>query len=541
MKKIISVLFIFLSLLISINAFAENDSAVLKKGDLNGDGIVDRNDKKVLVDFLLTKTDLSEQQRLAADFNGDGKINFADMINLIKYLKKVITVKDFGAKGDGVTDDTESFSRAIAYLESQNGGTLIIASDSYINTTQHMLPENTIIKGNAAAINGKGFTLKSGCGVEGINFTGTNADNCIEFDTAGPHEKMKVKNCSFNGYSIAVYINRAVSGNTHKEITIEDNEFTNNTNSILVLRCTDSLFAKNTFKANTYNIMFFGGRDNRIENNRINGGITGVAFVFHYTTAGAKGVVKGNTVMGNTIEGVTEESISFDVRGANANNMGVREVDTVASKSTDGSSHYLYLTNPNWTTAGIKFNECYAVFITGALKGSFFKITAHLNDRLTIADITTKEYDSISTGDLIAIGLPMLDNTVIGNTVDASSGLTSIMIHGFGLSNTITGNTVYGKDITIRSLAGLNPKDSITGNFRKAPSMNNVVAGNIVQKANIDLDYINYAVHDADYYSYGNVVSGNSIIEGRLKMDRNENKAENNKATFADEILNPPM
>lgn len=43
-----------------------------------------------------------------------------------------VSVKDFGAKGDNSTNDTDAFAAASAYLNSQGGGTLIIPPGTYI-------------------------------------------------------------------------------------------------------------------------------------------------------------------------------------------------------------------------------------------------------------------------------------------------------------------------------------------------------------------------------------------------------------------------
>lgn len=47
-------------------------------------------------------------------------------------LKRTVSVKDFGAVGDGMTNDTEAFSQASAYIESLGGGTLIIPPGIYV-------------------------------------------------------------------------------------------------------------------------------------------------------------------------------------------------------------------------------------------------------------------------------------------------------------------------------------------------------------------------------------------------------------------------
>lgn len=47
-------------------------------------------------------------------------------------LREFVSVKDFGAKGDGITDDTAAFSAAIDYLKIRGGGTLYIPHGRYL-------------------------------------------------------------------------------------------------------------------------------------------------------------------------------------------------------------------------------------------------------------------------------------------------------------------------------------------------------------------------------------------------------------------------
>ena len=48
-------------------------------------------------------------------------------------LRETVSVKDFGAIGDGVTNDTTAFSNALAYCKA-NGRTLIIPDGNYLIT-----------------------------------------------------------------------------------------------------------------------------------------------------------------------------------------------------------------------------------------------------------------------------------------------------------------------------------------------------------------------------------------------------------------------
>ena len=78
-------------------------------------------------------------------------------------LREVVSVKDFGAKGDGTTNDTTAFQNALTYLS--GGGELYIPSGTYIYTT-------------TLNMSIKGLTVR-GCGKTSLlQFNGTG--NCIE-------------------------------------------------------------------------------------------------------------------------------------------------------------------------------------------------------------------------------------------------------------------------------------------------------------------------------------------------------------------------
>ena len=60
----------------------------------------------------------------------------------------IVSVKDFGAKGDGVTDDRQSFQNALDYLSSIGGGTLIVPDGNYFlnsKTNKTGVNANTLV------------------------------------------------------------------------------------------------------------------------------------------------------------------------------------------------------------------------------------------------------------------------------------------------------------------------------------------------------------------------------------------------------------
>ena len=62
-----------------------------------------------------------------------------------------MSIKQFGAKGDGVTNDNEAFTSAFEYLESNGGGHLYIPTGEYIVSTMFDVPSNTTIRGDGAS------------------------------------------------------------------------------------------------------------------------------------------------------------------------------------------------------------------------------------------------------------------------------------------------------------------------------------------------------------------------------------------------------
>lgn len=56
--------------------------------------------------------------------------------SLLTKTSHIVNVKEFGAVGDGVTDDTEAIQAAIDYVESLGGGTVIIPEGSIFKITQ---------------------------------------------------------------------------------------------------------------------------------------------------------------------------------------------------------------------------------------------------------------------------------------------------------------------------------------------------------------------------------------------------------------------
>lgn len=91
-------------------------------------------------------------------FNTDGLSLNDQLENISKKTDKtkelldqlIVNVKDFGAKGDGETDDTESIQGALNHVYDLGGGTVYIPAGEYITSLPLYFKQGVNIKGNSA-------------------------------------------------------------------------------------------------------------------------------------------------------------------------------------------------------------------------------------------------------------------------------------------------------------------------------------------------------------------------------------------------------
>lgn len=89
----------------------------------------------------------------------------------------VVNVKDYGAKGDGVTDDTASIQAAVAAIPT-TGATLLFPHGTYLISNSSALPSNASVVGEGAKIVAAPAASWSGGAHQGSAFTGaTSASN----------------------------------------------------------------------------------------------------------------------------------------------------------------------------------------------------------------------------------------------------------------------------------------------------------------------------------------------------------------------------
>lgn len=164
---------------------------------------------KEYVDNYFKNLDVQEEinnklDEMAADGTLDKIINeqiFGELNDRIDKLEKsggvVVSVKKWGAVGDGVTDDTTAFITCFNEITENN--ILYIPHGIYvINGTHEFLLKCPIIGDNATFILVDSyFRYNENCSVDGITFNYSDKTTAISFKSATPAKKVVIRNCNF--------------------------------------------------------------------------------------------------------------------------------------------------------------------------------------------------------------------------------------------------------------------------------------------------------------------------------------------------------
>lgn len=180
------------------------------------------------------------------------------------------------------------------------------------------LAPGTVLDGEGDTWDGPTLILTDGCVLKDWKFPG--GAQAVRTAIGTAPVGVTISGCEFNGYTTqAVYVQKPVDSSTPNQIRVERCSFVNCTGTaVLVDRASDCLVAFNRFRGCTYNLVVRGGSRNRVIGNTIDGGTTGIAFVYEKVASGST-PARQNVIVGNTVHS-SEAAITFDVKGNDAAN-----------------------------------------------------------------------------------------------------------------------------------------------------------------------------------------------------------------------------
>ncbi len=158
------------------------------------DNLIAIVDSSSVIDGLSSTSDNAKGDALIGfkQSNASGFLTNAVGRTVNDKFQESVSVKDFGAVGDGVTNDTDAFNNAAAYINSQGGGKLIVPFGTYL-----------VGKQTFAGATGKGYSY---LGSDIISIQNCPNPVVIEFQGAILKLKSGLKFGSFDPVTGAIYI-----------------------------------------------------------------------------------------------------------------------------------------------------------------------------------------------------------------------------------------------------------------------------------------------------------------------------------------------
>lgn len=399
-------------------------------------------------------------------------------------LREVVSVKDFGAVGDGVTDDTTEIQAALDALDAAGGGRLVFPLGTY-------LISSTLTPYDGVNWRGEGATIKlansantrmvygnqvSNVTIEGITFNqnsanntidATEAKNCIQFtDTTNVTQctKIRIFNCNIlNAITDAVCFGAA----TYSSV--------------------ENCYIEN---AGRHGISLLGGSLKPSEYNTFNSN--------RIKTTGGAGIIPMGTGRYNTVSGNTIEDTGNGILGAGGDGIACYSQDNygnciTGNVITNAGNHGIHVGGDYQVVSGNTINEVATVFsgASGILVGS-------------------------EAGDPAAQYISITGNTVNCSNANVNAGID---VKDWANNITITGNTVHNTatvgisldDGSLYTVTG----NSVLGSGTVGMTLNNVtrstISGNLI--ANSNQNGISLTTSDQNTFT-GNMIFNSGVSVG---------------------------
>lgn len=466
-------------------------------------------------------------------------------------LREIKSPEDFGAKGDGLTDDTAAVVKCW-----DAGYTCRLTPERTYKFVELPLGPARYLecpKGSSNIVGPTGGTTVSVTGggqIIGPNFVG-NPQYHIEHDAdGGALDNLIVRDCQFTLGNIGFY--SYGYGAINKNLRFENCFWENVANPVICEHARDSQWLNNRFTgASGANIQFRMAQGCSVIGGSMDGGTTGVTFLGLFSNHQfLAGCFERNAVRGVKMRNIKEENVSFDNGGDNLTCLS-RERAAITAKSSDADYYHITLSAPygSWTGSAGLFAGAYMGPITGAAVGGCWLATYNSNSgvfsfaRGTATSgpqaMTAADYANLSVGDQVVIGVPFLQNEVTDLDIECVTNsdhyAIGVLFYGMSWRNRAAGSAIrmrrtLASDLAyaaqISSLSAVSAAGSWVsagGDQRAAPCIGNVLADHTIDGGDLVLNYNDFSAGTTPYTSRGNVRRGNFLRGGTSIVANHEN------------------
>lgn len=250
-------------------------------------------------------------------------------------LREIVSVKDFGAVGDGITDDTAAIQAAI----DANEGGIYFPPGTYLIGSTINFPIRSVYATNQSWVTGQNAVIQAGFNgplfagslspyqrtsnviIEGLHFKGFSGSSDICFSPT--LIRFRVSNCKFSGFGYVIY--GANSGTEYlQSVYLTNNIFDTCQYVVLAVRAYDFKFENNMVENCVQGVFINGNVDPAVNsgviaNNVMEGGGVQIQLGPVFST-----IISGNYFEANTVGSPSPTcDIDLDIAGMVASHRGL--------------------------------------------------------------------------------------------------------------------------------------------------------------------------------------------------------------------------
>lgn len=370
--------------------------------------------------------------------------------NVQAKLRETVSVKDFGAVGDGLANDHGAIAAAVASL-SATGGVVYIPAGTYLidTNTAISVPSNVIIQGS-----GMKSILKKISGTADIFTTTGNNTQFLDFRMEGPNNtgcdgitlnagatECVIKN--IEGYQLASTVTCGVTARVY-DVLIENVVSRNNTQQgihcNIVSRCSvRSCKSFDIGSSSLHHGIYIGQCTDLVLDDFYAEGCFG--FGVHAYAQGSGGIQKNLTLMNLTVSGNGKDTLAITKGGLFVGSDGIAQTSYVSVENlyAEGNGQYNVAVDGAWNFLKFKGLNLIGTGAFATIQGIFVG-SAFAGDRsITIRDFTISDHSS--SGLRIAISTATIKNFDIDQGQIINNG---IFATGTSVVSTISlGDNIY--------------------------------------------------------------------------------------------------